>query len=157
MKALVAMDVNRGMGFHGQLPWPPIKEDFKWFKRKTMETKKLVMGRETFRAVGTLKDRFTYVLTNTSELNILPSFTTYRYVDANFFKTEPHDDVWLCGGAKTYKLLLPYCTEVYVTHVLDEYEVDTYMPPFEERFTEQEVILEDKDFWIVKYFNPITV
>jgi dihydrofolate reductase len=156
MKAIAAMDMNRGMGYKGKLPWH-YAADFKWFKQKTLETKKLVMGKDTFQSVGTLKDRFTYVLTTDPSLQALPSFTTYRYVGPDFFKTEPHDDIWLCGGAKTYKLLLPLCTEVYVTHILNEYEVDTYMPPFEERFIEQEIILETKDFWIVKYSNPITV
>ena len=156
MKAIVAMDMNRGMGFHGKLPWH-FSEDFRWFKQKTLETKKLVMGRDTFQSVGTLKDRFAYVLTSDFTLQSLPAFGSYRYVAPSFFKTEPHDDMWLCGGAKTYKLLLPLCTEVYVTHDLDEYDVDTYMPPFEERFINQEVILENKDFWIVRYFNPITV
>lgn len=155
MKAIVAMDVNRGMGFYGKLPWPPIKEDFQWFKQMTLTTKKLVMGKDTFQSVGTLKDRFTYVLTNDVTLNTLPSFSTYRYVRPDFFKVEPHEDMWLCGGAKTYSLLLPLCTEVYVTHVLGEYDVDTYMPPFEERFATQETLLETKDFWIVKYANPI--
>ncbi len=151
MKALAAMDVNRGMGFHGKLPWPPIKEDFRWFKQKTLETKKLVMGRDTFQFVGPLKDRFTYVLTADSKLLAVPPFATYRYVSADFFKPEPHDDMWLCGGAKTYTLLLPLCTEVYVTHVLGEYDVDTYMPPFEDMFQNQEIIFESKEFWIVKY------
>ena len=155
MKAIAAMDLNRGMGFRGKLPWH-LPEDFKWFKQKTLETKKLVMGRETFREVGPLKDRFTYVLTSeSSALTVMPPFSSYRYVGPDFFKTEPHDDIWLCGGAKTYTLLLPYCTEVYVTLVLNEYEVDTYMPPFEERFTEQTILLETKEFWIIKYSNPI--
>jgi dihydrofolate reductase len=153
MKAIVAMDLNRGMGFHGKLPWH-LPEDFKWFKQKTLETKKLVMGRDTFQSVGTLKDRFTYVLTSDPTLIALPPFATYRYVNPDFFKTEVHCDMWLCGGAKTYKLLLPYCIEVYVTHVLNEYEVDTYMPPFEETFAIQEILLETKDFWIVKYSSP---
>jgi dihydrofolate reductase len=153
MKAIAAMDINRGMGFRGKLPWR-LPADFKWFKQKTLETKKLVMGRDTFQTVGTLKDRFTYVLTSDAKLIGLPSFSNYRYVGSDFFETESHDDMWLCGGAKTYTWLLPYCTEVYVTHVLDEYESDTYMPLFEKRFINQEIILETKDFWIVKYSAP---
>ena len=153
MKAIVAMDMSRGIGFHGKLPWGSIPEDFKWFKRKTMETKKLVMGRETFKSVGVLKDRFTYVLTTDLTLTGLPSFATYRYIRPEFFKSEPHDDIWLCGGAKAYQLLLPYCTEIFVTHVLDEYESDTYMPPFEDMFPNQEIIVESKNFWIVKYWR----
>jgi len=156
MNAIVAMELNRGIGFHGKLPWNSIPDDFKWFKKKTMETKKLVMGKDTFQSVGVLKDRFTYVLTTDPSLIALPPFVSYCYIRPEFFKNEPHDDMWLCGGAKAYQLLLPYCTELFLTLVLDEYKSDTYMPPFEERFVDQEIIIESKNFWIVKYSNPIT-
>ena len=151
MKAIAAMDINRGIGFHGKLPWPPIKEDFQFFKQKTMETGKLIMGNETFKSVGPLKGRFTYVLTKDPNLLALPMGAFYQYVSLEMLKDLPTNDMWLCGGVKAYTLLLPYCTEVYVTHVLEEYEGDAYMPYFEDNFPNQEVIQETKDFWIVKY------
>ena len=57
MKAIAAMDPYRVIGYKGQLPWH-FPEDFKFFKQKTLEGGKLVMGRDTFISVGTLKNRF---------------------------------------------------------------------------------------------------
>ena len=153
MKAIAAMDVNRGIGFRGKLPWPSIKEDFRFFKQKTLETGKLVMGRETFKSVGVLKDRFTYVITHDPILLSMPPFASYQYVTLTTLQDIGMDGMWLCGGTKAYMSLLPLCTDVYVTHILNEYEADSYMPMFEDKFTNQEVVMEHKEFWIVRYWK----
>ena len=62
MKAIVAMDLNRVIGYKGKIPWK-ISADFQWFKSMTMG-KFLVMGNNTFKMVGSLPFRFTFVLTN---------------------------------------------------------------------------------------------
>lgn len=147
------MDPNRVIGFRGKLPWPPMKEDFQFFKKQTLQGGKLVMGRDTFQSVGVLKDRFTYVLTNDAKLLALPPLGSYQYVNASFFNNDSFDDLWVCGGTKTYKLLLPRCTEIFMTHVIDDYEGDTYMPEFEDHFLNSEIIKETRDFWIVRYWK----
>jgi dihydrofolate reductase len=153
MKAIAAMDSNRGIGFEGKLPWTPIKEDFKWFRQKTLETRQLAMGRNTFQAVGVLKERFTYVITRDKKLLELPPFVSYRYVNEEFFNNGTFDDIWVCGGAQIYKMLLPRCTEVFVTHVMGHYKADTYMPDFEDHFPQTEIVREDKEFWIARYWK----
>ena len=150
MKAIAAMDPNRVIGYKGKIPWH-LPEDFKWFKQKTLESRQMVMGRDTFQSVGALPNRFTYVLTTDHTLLALPPLAQYRYVTPDFFNNESYDDLWVCGGTKTYQLLLPRCTEVYMTHVLDTYEGDAYMPEFEDHFPDQEIIKEERDFWVVKY------
>jgi hypothetical protein len=57
----------------------------------------------------------------------------------------------VAGGAKTYVKLLPYITEFYVTHVNGNYDGDTFMPPFEDLFTQQEVVKEFDGHKVVKY------
>ncbi len=152
MKAIAAMDLNRVIGNKGQIPWH-FPEDFKWFKQKTLESGKMVMGRETFKSVGALPKRFTYVLTNDPVLLALPPFTAYQYVGLDFFNNSSFDDLWVCGGAAIYKLLLPRCSEVFMTHVLDSYEGDVQMPDFEDSFQHSEIVRETKDFWIVRYWK----
>ena len=153
MKAIAAMDPHRVIGYKGKLPWPIIKGDLQFFKQKTMETKKIVMGRDTFRSVGALKDRFTYVLTTDHKLLELPPFSAYRYVNMEFFNNDSFDDLWVCGGAKIYQLLLPRCDEVFITHIIDDYEGDTYMPTFEDHFTRSEIVREGRNHWIVRYWR----
>ena len=56
MKAIAAMSKNRCVGKNKGLPWPSIKEDFKWFKEFTMG-KTLILGKNTFDTLPKLKDR----------------------------------------------------------------------------------------------------
>ena len=47
MKAILAMAKNRVIGKNGKLPWPSIKNDFKWFQEFTTG-KKIIVGKNTF-------------------------------------------------------------------------------------------------------------
>ncbi len=62
-------------------------------------------------------------------------------------------DVFICGGAQIYELALPFCSELYLTHVKRTVEGDVYFPAFEERFREAEEIRDCEDFRIVRYRN----
>jgi dihydrofolate reductase len=155
MKAIAAMDLNRVIGYKGNIPWH-LPEDFKWFKSKTMG-QSLLMGNTTYKSVGVLPGRFTYVLTTDEWLLSHPDSSNIAYVnEATLFKKTkwvPSDTIWVCGGAKTYQKYLPYCDELFVTLVLNEYEGDTYMPEFESMFPNSEIVRETKDFWIVRYWK----
>ncbi len=164
MKAIVAMDLNRVIGYKGQIPWK-LPDDFKWFKIKTMGGI-LVMGSNTFNTVGCLPFRFTFVLTNDpvklqftprsydmSDDLSKPSLHEYVNLDTLLLRTKwiPSDNIWLCGGEFTYKSMLSYCDELYITHVLDEFEGDTFFPPHETLFPNSVIIKETSKYWIVKY------
>lgn len=157
MKAIAAMDLNRGIGFQGNIPWH-IPEDFKWFKSVTIDNF-LLMGHATFVGLGKpLPKRHTFVMTKDAEKWKLPAEKLYSYVNEAWLpnwlqKSRPADRLWLCGGAKMYEQFLPLCTELYMTIVIDEYESDTFMPPFEHLFSNSEVCREEKDFWIVHYWK----
>ena len=61
MKAIIAMSQNRAIGKNGGLPWPSIKEDFKWFKEFTMGNT-IIVGKNTFDTLPLLKNRECLVL-----------------------------------------------------------------------------------------------
>ena len=171
------MGPNRTIGLRGDLPWPPIKDDLKWFKRLTMgipweraihvgpwnvEPKEyggnLVMGRKTFKKVGPLPGRYTYCVTRDPEKLALPKTDTCRYVTFNDVILLSQvsfvwGNTWVVGGAEIYKLFMPQCLEVFVTHVLEDYDGDTYMPDFEDQYLNQDIIKETKDYWIVRYWG----
>ena len=139
MKAIAAMASNRAIGKNGGLPWPSIKEDFKWFKEFTMN-KTIVVGRKTYDTLPPLKGRKIVVITRDflnprSYEQMVEDITKISDSGDETFK-----DAIIAGGAKTYELFLPHITEFYVTHVNGEFEGDTYMPPFEHMFDKQEVI-----------------
>lgn len=165
MKAIAAMAENRAIGKNGGLPWPSIKEDFKWFKEFTMG-KTLVVGRKTYDTLPPLKGRQIVVITRdfltlVEECILHPKcekmYTrSYKQMVENITGTsEPGDETFknaiIAGGAKTYELFLPHITEFYVTHVKGSYDADTYMPAFEHLFTKQETLKEFDGHRIVKY------
>lgn len=159
MKAIVAMDPNRVIGCNGNLPWH-LPDDLKWFKEVTANNP-LLMGRNTFESIGkSLPNRFIYIITNNPTKISLPKDKSCQYIhkDVIFHALNqgsneymPINDLWVCGGATIYQEFLPFCKEVYVSHLTDTYDGDTYMPEFEHMFPKQEVIRYYPDFWVCKH------
>jgi dihydrofolate reductase len=162
MKAIIAMAQNRVIGKNGGLPWPNIKEDFKHFKEFTMG-KTLIVGKNTFDTLPLLKNRECLVLTKPVE--DIDAYITNQYLvnnnamtgqmitmeDVESYSRFRKGYLIVAGGAKTYVKLLPYITEFYVTHVNGNYDGDTFMPPFEDLFTQKEVVKEFDGHKVVKY------
>ena len=112
MKAIIAMAKNRVIGKNGGLPWPSIKEDFKWFKEFTMG-KKLIVGKNTFDTLPLLKNREILVLTRMVEE--LDAYVQNQYFvnnnglsgkmidirDVIIFELKNNPDIIVAGGAKT--------------------------------------------------------
>ena len=156
------MAQNRVIGKNGGLPWPSIKEDFKHFKEFTTG-KTLIVGKNTFDTLPLLKNRECLVLTKPVEA--IDAYITNQYLvnnnamtgqmitmeDVELYSQFRKDYLIVAGGAKTYVKLLPYITEFYVTHVNGTYDGDTFMPPFEDLFTQQEVVKEFDGHKVVKY------
>jgi len=162
MKAIIAMAQNRVIGKNGGLPWPNIKEDFKHFKEFTMG-KTLIVGKNTFDTLPLLKNRECLILTK--PVDDIDAYITNQYMvnnnamtgqmitmeDVESYSRFRKGYLIVAGGAKTYVKLLPYITEFYVTHVNGTYDGDTFMPPFEDLFTQQEVVKEFDLHKVVKY------
>jgi dihydrofolate reductase len=162
MKAIIAMAQNRVIGKNGGLPWPNIKEDFKHFKEFTMG-KTLIVGKNTFDTLPLLKNRECLILTK--PVDDIDAYITNQYMvnnnamtgqmitmeDVESYSRFRKGYLIVAGGAKTYVKLLPYITEFYVTHVNGNYDGDTFMPPFEDLFTQQEVVKEFDGHKVVKY------
>ena len=155
MKAILAMAKNRVIGKDGGLPWPSIKNDFIWFKEFTTG-KKLIVGKNTFDTLPMLKNREILVLTR--KVEELSHISNQYLINKNDLTGKIISDVSdldpeiiVAGGAKTYVRLLPYITEFYVTHVNGTYDGDTFMPPFEDLFTNKEVVKEFDLHKVIKY------
>lgn len=128
MKAIVAVDLNWGIGCKGNL-LQRIPEDMKFFKQMTLG-KVVVMGRETFESLPgkePLKDRVNIVLSKNENFKN-EKLTICRSLDELFQELKQYnlDDVIIIGGESIYTQLLPYCTEAYVTKIESEYLADKY-------------------------------
>ena len=161
MKAILAMAQNRVIGKNGGLPWPSIKEDFKWFKEFTMGGT-LIVGKNTFDTLPLLKNRECLVLVkedkimdaNPNQYLVNNNSMTGQLITMTDFESYSEfrkDYLIVAGGAKTYIKLLPYITEFYVTHVNGNYDGDTFMPEFEHLFTNKEVVKEFDGHKVIMY------
>ncbi len=146
-QAIAAMAANRVIGAGNQIPWH-LPEDFKWFKQKTMGHC-LVMGRRTFESIGrVLPGRKTIVLSRGSF-----SFEGVRVVrDLAELLDEPDSRTrFICGGGEIYRLALPYCSELFLTHVKLTVSGDCTFPAFEDEFERVECLRDEAEFRIDRY------
>lgn len=136
MNMIVAIDKNRGIGKDNKL-LAHIKEDLKYFKEKTLN-KVIVMGYNTYMSLPKkpLPNRTNIVLTK-KEIN-LEGAIVINSLDKLMEKVKELEkegnEVFICGGAQIYKEMLPYVDKLYVTHIMHEFDADTFFPEYEDSF-----------------------
>ncbi len=149
-KAIAAMSENRVIGDGNRIPWH-LPEDFQWFKRTTMGHA-LVMGRKTFESIGRpLPGRQTLVLSRGAITH--PGVTAIRSL-IEALEAAGNREAFLCGGAEVYAQALPFCSDLYLTHVKRVVDGDAFFPPYEDRFDPVATVAETAEFRIVHYRNP---
>lgn len=148
MKAIVAMAENRVIGAAGGIPWH-LPEDFRFFKKTTLGHA-IVMGRKTYESLGKpLPGRKNIVLTQ--KRITIPEVTVINHIEELSTLNIASEEIFVIGGAEIYKLLLPACDTLFVTHVHRVVEGDTFFPPFEEEFEPRAILLETADFTVREY------
>lgn len=146
MIAIAAMSRNRVIGADGNLPWR-LSEDLKFFKRTTLGHV-ILMGRKTYDSIGRpLPGRETWVLSREADI---PGVRVLRDVSEIEAPTEGRK-LFLVGGAQLYAVLLPQCTELFLTLVARDVEGDAFFPPFESLFEEKEILLEAPEMQVRRY------
>jgi dihydrofolate reductase len=161
MKAIVAVDHNWGIGCNGEL-LERIPGDMKFFKQTTLG-KIVVMGRATFESLPgqePLKDRINIVLSTTGQF-CDKEILICRSLNELFNELEkyPTGDVFVIGGEKVYRELLPYCTEAYVTKIENIYKADKHFINLDEDerweliFSGKPQCYKDIQYSFVKFIN----
>lgn len=129
MKAVLAVDQNWGIGYKGDLLFK-IPEDMKFFKEKTIG-KIIIMGRGTFDSLPgkrPLKDRVNIVLSRNISFEedgvIICNSKEKLFQEIKKFNKE---DIYVIGGEEICRLLLPFCSEAYITKIESKFEADRHM------------------------------
>jgi len=139
---------NRVIGVSGGMPWH-LPEEFRFFKKMTMGHA-IVMGSKTYKSLGKpLPGRRNIVLSRTMES--VPEVTVVKNLEELKKLNIPSEEIFVIGGADVFRLLLPECDELFITHVHRDVEGDTFLPPFEQEFEEGEVVLSNDDFTVRRY------
>uniref|UniRef100_A0A8D0G5D7 Dihydrofolate reductase n=1 Tax=Sphenodon punctatus TaxID=8508 RepID=A0A8D0G5D7_SPHPU len=124
LNSIAAVCQNMGIGKNGDLPWPPLRNEFKYFQKMTttptVEGKQnvLIMGKKTWFSIPEnhrpLKGRINIVLSR--DLKETPKGAHYlagSLDDALVLLDSPElaskiDLVWIVGGSAVYKVQLEH-------------------------------------------------
>ncbi|HQZ95220.1 MAG TPA: dihydrofolate reductase [Pyrinomonadaceae bacterium] len=126
---IVAISQNYAIGKGGKLPWH-YSADLKFFKETTTDNV-VVMGANTWRSIGKpLPNRLNIVLSRSGNVdtppNILKLSSKAEVVELAKYLDR---DVYIIGGAQTYKNFADVIDQWIVTFVPIEVEnADTFMP-----------------------------
>ena len=145
--AIAAMDQQRVIGFQGQLPWH-VPADLKHFAASTAK-QAVLMGRTTWESLAPkyrpLPGRVNIVISRQPEALDLPSGviassdcgrTIAAFREGSI--ASDRQQLWIVGGAQIYAATLPFCDQLVLTLIPGIHKGDTFFPPFEEMFVENE-------------------
>lgn len=154
MKAIVAVDINWGIGCGGNL-LQMIPEDMKFFKQMTLG-KVVIMGRQTFESLpgkAPLKNRINIVLSK-SMVSSDSGIIICRSLKKLFHQIEKYntEDVFIIGGESIYTQFLPYCEEAYVTSIQNAYSADKHFINLDkEKAWERVSVSDSKEYNDIQY------
>ena len=159
LSIIVAVAKNNVIGEDNKLLWH-LPEDLKRFKRLTMN-KNIIMGRKTFESLGrVLPNRKHIVLCN--DMNLIIDDENVLVLDDiskldNYINSK--DENFVIGGATIYKLLMPYVSKLYLTHIDEYFEGDVYFPEIDlniwKKISEEDGITNEENPYSYKYVTYI--
>ncbi len=147
LSLIVAKAKNNVIGKDNQLIWH-LPEDLKRFKKLTTGHT-IIMGRKTFESLGrVLPNRHHVILCNDANMEIddenVEILEDISLLDKYIKDEEEH---FVIGGATMYRLLMTYCTKMYITEINQEFDGDVSFPEInmsEWKVTEREKGLKDE-------------
>ena len=160
MNLIVAVSLDYAIGKNNKLLFR-LPTDMAFFKEKTMG-KTVVMGEKTYLSLPKrpLLNRINIVLSDNPNF-VADGAIVVHTLDDLFKELKKYrsEDIFVCGGASIYNLLMNYCDTAYVTKVEKIVDADTYIDDIEKRgFVLKEVSpqIEENDltFTFQTYQNP---
>uniref|UniRef100_A0A2K6NP44 dihydrofolate reductase n=1 Tax=Rhinopithecus roxellana TaxID=61622 RepID=A0A2K6NP44_RHIRO len=140
LNCIVAVSQNMGISKNGDLPWPPLRNEFRYFQWMTttssVEGKQnlVIMSKKTWFSISEknrpLKGRINLVLSR--ELKEPPQgahFLARSLDDALTLTEQPElaykvDMIWIVGGTMNH----PGHLKLFVTRIMQDFESDTFLP-----------------------------
>jgi dihydrofolate reductase len=129
INAILATDLNFGIGKEGNLPWPKNERDMTWFREHTMGHV-VVMGRKTWESIGSkpLPKRINVVITSkTLEGSDLTMSGDMEQILDHLKEIYEGLHIWIIGGAEIYFQAIPLCDKLYLTTINNKYDCDTHV------------------------------
>ena len=134
MNLIVAVSLDYAIGKDNKLLFR-LPTDMVFFKEKTIG-KTVVMGEKTYLSLPKrpLLNRINIVLSDNPNF-VADGAIVVHTLDDLFKELKKYrsEDIFVCGGASIYNLLMNYCDTAYVTKVEKIVDADTYIDDIEKR------------------------
>jgi dihydrofolate reductase len=141
---IAALDANYGIGKDNDIPWRKTRElrelykdDMTLFQAYTVN-QAVIMGRKTYESIPLkfrpLKDRVNIVISSQSGLYTNePIFVQNSLQGALTKAHQVRDLAFLAGGGQIYQEALQnnFVDRMYLSHIKDQFECDTFFPQFD--------------------------
>jgi dihydrofolate reductase len=121
---IVAMDENRGIGYHNQLPWH-MPADLQHFKKMTLG-KPIIMGRKTYESIGRPLLKRRNIIITRDPIYRVEGCEVFNTLDAALAAVSDVEEAMMIGGAELFNQLLPKADRLYLTEIHHQFEVDTF-------------------------------
>lgn len=161
MNAIVVVDKNWGIGKNNNLLFH-LKKDMAFFRQMTTG-KVIVVGANTYASFpnGALPNRVNIVMDDSGKP--YPDAITVASVNElnNVLASYNTDDVFVCGGASVYSLLISRCKYAYVTKVAADGKAEVFFSHLDKlqgwKLLETGEPIQDGDYQIqfCKYVNEL--
>lgn len=133
MKLIAAVDKQWAIGKNGEL-LAHIPEDLKFFRQKTTGNI-IILGRktlETFPGKKPLPNRTNIILSRNLEFQVEGGIVVHSMEELlEVLKGYDDDSIYVIGGERVYRQLLPLCDEAFITYIACTYEADAYLENLE--------------------------
>ncbi|MEZ5013775.1 MAG: dihydrofolate reductase [Chitinophagales bacterium] len=130
LSAIVAVAQNNVIGMQGDMPWPKMSADLKYFKEKTFG-KWCILGRKTYNALGNkvLPGINFIIITRDTNFRSADSLVVHSLQEAiDHPAIWQEEEVMVLGGGEIYKQAMPLLDRVYCTRIGASFAGDTYFP-----------------------------
>ncbi|WP_028399654.1 dihydrofolate reductase [Ectobacillus panaciterrae] len=128
---IVAMDQNRLIGSHNDLPWR-LPADLAYFKKTTMGHP-IIMGRKTFESIGKpLPGRENIIVTRNKEYQAEGCTVVHSISELLERFASTAEEVFVIGGAELFQEALPAAERLYITYIEELFTGDTWFPEISE-------------------------
>lgn len=163
MNIIAAVDRNWAIGNKNSL-LVKIPRDQKLFREMT-EGKVVVMGRNTLESLPQkqpLKNRINIIISSDKKYMVKDASVVHSLEELLAeLKKYKSEDIFVAGGERVYRQLLPYCDTAHITKIDYEYEADAYFPKLD-TMSEWELVADsdeqtyfDLEYYFLKYKNAL--
>lgn len=150
LSIIAAVGKNNELGFNNNLIWR-LPADMKFFKEKTIGHT-IIMGRKTFESLPKLLPNRKHIVLSKRNIDI-KEIEIYHDIESFLDKYKnSNEEIFNIGGARTYKELLEYTTNIYLTEIDDTAKADAFFPHFNKKeFTSQTIDTKKDEKTGIKY------